>query len=258
MLHAHRYGSAILGILLLAASSGCLHTRAPKRETPPLAVGRMVIMAPDVAVTSAKPAKQVELKRQLLAEVDKSLAGRAQRFEASTHADADRVLRIAVAHAKSTNHAHREQVGDTKHRPRWQLAPADVRGVAKQSGADAIVITRLEGDDTSTSQQVVQAATAFVGHAALGVVTMSPSRLIGAALSAAETSRTTSLRVTVVDASGEVVWASSVSDKSAPSPELVSELVAQAFSTFPGLADAEPALVSTGAVKDAPAVALLR
>jgi hypothetical protein len=232
MFRARRLSSAILGILLLAASSGCVHYRAPQRETQPLAVGRMVIMAPDVAVTSAKPAKRVELKRQLLAEVDKSLGGRAQRFEASTHADADRALRIAVAHAKSTNLAYGE------------LAPADVRGLAEQSGADAIVITRLEGDDTSTSQQVVQAATAFVGHAALGVVTMSPSRLIGAALSAAETSRTTSLRVTVVDASGEVVWASSVSDKSAPSSEVVSELVAQAFSTFPRLVDSAPALAS--------------
>ena len=232
MRQAHRHGSAILGILLLAVSSGCGHYRRPEREAKPLAVGRMVIMAPDVAVTSAKPAKRVALKRQLLAEVDKSLAGRAQRFEASTHADADRVLRIAVAHAKSTNQAFGE------------LAPADVRGVAEQSGADAIVITRLEGDDTSTSQQVVEAATSFVGHAALGVVTMSPSRLIGAALQAAESSRTTSLRVTVVDGSGEVLWASTVGEKSAPSPEVVSELVAQAFSTFPRLVDRAPALAS--------------
>ncbi len=192
----------------------------------------MVVLAPDVAVTSAKPAKQVELKRQLLAEVDKSLGGRAQRFEASTHAEADRALRIAVAHAKSTNHAYGE------------LAPADVRGIAEQTGADAIVITRLEGDDTSTSQQVVEAATAFVGRAAMGVVTMSPTRLIDAALSASERSRTTSLRVTVVDGSGEVLWASSVGEKSAPSPEVVSELVAEAFSTLPRLVDRAPALAS--------------
>jgi hypothetical protein len=213
--------------------------------TKPIAVDRVAIVVPDVAVVSAKPAKQVELKRQLLAAVQSHLGDRGQKVEPASDADANQVVRINVAHAKSSLQIYRELTGIEQKKARRQLAPAEVRGVAEQSDADAVIITRLEGEEISTSRQIGQATTGFVGSAAVGVLTLSPGRLIGAALNAAESWRATHLRVTVVDgSSGEVLWANWVMKKSPPSHEVVSELVAQAFSTFPRLVDRAPALAS--------------
>ena len=247
MPHSRPRGSAVAVVLSLTLASACSlpAVRQAAPTTKPIAVDRVAIVAPDVAVVSAKPAKQVELKRQLLAAVQSHLGDRGQKVESLSDADANRVVRINVAHAKSSLHIYRELTGVEQKKPRRQLLPAEVRGVAEQSGADAVIITRLEGEETSTSQQIAQAATGFVGSAAIGVLTLSPGRLIGAALSAGDSWRATHLRVAVVDgSSGEVLWANWAMKKSSPSHEVVSELVSQAFSTFPRLVDRAPALAS--------------
>ncbi|MGH7806420.1 MAG: hypothetical protein ACREQJ_18875 [Candidatus Binatia bacterium] len=258
MRHSDRRPAGLLVTLALFASTACSQPFA-KHEAPkakPLALDQLAIVAPDVAVVSAKPSTQVALKRQLLAAVESALGSRGHRIASPSEDDANRIVRLNVAHAKSPLHIYREFIG-VQQKPRRHLAPAEVRGLAEGHRADAVIVTRLEGVEVSTSQRLTEAATGFVGSAAIGVITMSPMRLLGAAARAAETPRGTHLRVTVVDgASGEVLWANWAVEKSSPSAETVSELVARAFSTFPRLVDRTQAVASLEHGKDAPAAAL--
>lgn len=247
MLRSTSRRPAVLAALALFTTAACSQPFAKRQAhtTKPLAVDQMAIVAPDIAIVSAKPATQVALKRQLLSAVESALGSRGRRVEAPSDANANQIVRLNVAHAKSPLHIYREFANVARNKPRHHLAPAEVRGVAEQTQADAVIVTRLEGTEISTSQRVAEAATGFVGSAAIGVLTMSPTRLIGAAAKVADTSRGTHLRVTVIDgASGEVLWANWAVVKSSPSSETVSELVAQAFATFPALVNRTQAVAS--------------
>ncbi|MGH7804551.1 MAG: hypothetical protein ACREQJ_09390 [Candidatus Binatia bacterium] len=234
----------ILGLFVVATIflQACTSSAQVKRyvaqrppATRPLELQPLAVLPVDVAVTGVEPVSAAALENALARGLESRLrSARARPSWRSTAEGQSGVARIHRALAGSPVHVYRELVGVPSRKPRHRLVPADVQAVAQAVGAETLLVARLQGSHTSASTSVAESATAVVGAAVLGAVTLSPTRVLTAATKVGETSRLSELRVALVHgASGEILWANWVRIRQPPSTQLVGALLEEALATFP-------------------------
>lgn len=225
---------AVLAVLAIGCSAAprSFRATAPLR---PIPVARIAVVPPQAVVTGGEAGSALRFEARLASRIAAEVSRRGRDLGGVQFPpDADRVERIRKALADSPVYVHREFVGVASPKPRGRLAATDVAAFASSRRADAVLVARLVATVTSAGGRAADSALSFVQGAALGVVSLSPSRIVRAAVNAPNASPGSHLRVALVDpASGEILWANWVIVKSSPTAELIDELVALAFADFP-------------------------
>lgn len=231
-----RFLALALGLLVL---SGCFASRPP----PPRPVVRQIpatqiaVVDPGVTILvggAPTAARRPDLEARLRAGMERMVRRRGPALAPAGTDDAERAGRIQKALIASPMLVHREYVGVANPSPRGRVVAADLEPLAAERGADLVLLARFVGNDTDVAQRMVDSAMSFVGGAALGVVSLSPGKVVRAAIAAPNASPGSNLRVALVQPfTGEILWANWVVTKKAPSPEAIDDLVRKAFADFP-------------------------
>ena len=240
-----RFGSAALALFLaastLSACSAASFGRSQSSKTfvtRPVSAKQLTLLPAQVTLGGGSTAGIVErrtaLERELESAITDRLVGRVNRMP--SHLDkGSGILRVQHAFGNSGVFIYREFVGIPS-KPRRRLAEGESRALAQASGADRFVVARFVGKETTGAQRFANSATAVAGAAAMGVLTLSPIRLLSGTASAVMEGggQGSELRVALLDGqTGEILWANWLLVKDAPTPEVVGELVDRAFATFP-------------------------
>ena len=235
-MHALRSPAPLAMVAGLAiACSAAPRSFRPTAPLRPIPVARIAVVPPEAVITGGEPGAAARLEARLASAIAAEIARRGRDLGgAQVTLDAERVARIRKALADSPVYLHREFAGVANPQPRGRLPAADVAAFASSRRADAVLVARLVATETTAAGRVADSALSFVQNAAIGVASLSPTRIVRAAVNAPNASPGSHLRVALVDpGSGEILWANWVIVKRSPTPDLVDELVALAFEDFP-------------------------